>query len=97
MLFAKSVNHPVGENGTVVRWLEQEVRKMVERANICTTKRVEERMCYVEGSFKKAFLAIKALEICANGVARRQRRREQLSLEQRGIRAPMLGPSGTTL
>jgi hypothetical protein len=36
----KSVNHPVGEMVPYGSWnLEQEVRKMVERANICTTKR----------------------------------------------------------
>jgi hypothetical protein len=35
-------------------------------------------------------LAIKASEICAHGVAHRQRSREQLSLEQRRIRPAIL-------
>jgi hypothetical protein len=46
-------------------------------------------MCDVEGSFEKAPLgAMKVLEICAHGVARRQRSREQLSLEQRHKGSP---------
>jgi hypothetical protein len=74
--------------------LEQEVRKMVERANICTAKHVEvfyltERMCDVEGSFEKAFSNKGLGNMCAWRVARRQRSREQLSLEQRRIRAPV--------